>query len=685
MFEGFKIGRIISQIVGAPDQDNSAIVQSLREYGGEGLMALVEAYKANKILFSDFEKYLEILYDREMLDPYISLLGDTKEQLRSKVLTIIQSKSGIGALAQAIDRMKDADVSMRRGIAALIRAIGSPMAIEKLIPYLSSDDRDLKNHAMNLIGDLGGARATIHLMPLLKSSDWWVRKRAVEAICKIKDPSSADPLIELLITEKDPKIKITIIQTLGQLGGHKAARVILPSITDSDMIVRQMVVEALENLADETIVPEIINFMRDAEVNVRRAGVEVLSKLKNAKGSETLLKCIQDSDWWVREIATDALAVMNVPGVSFKVIELFGVPDENIRRAAIEYFVRVPDIQAFDPLVGMLKDADWWVREKAVVALGKLKDERAIPHILLLSDDHDVRWVVPAALGDIGGGKAVEYLSDFLDDPERNVRMEALKALGRINDKSCLPLIKATIKDSDAEIRDTALEIIKEMTGHAVKANQIIAEQERSKWTGGSTIFTSPIMGNVRVLREAILVLDLANSTDIGSKYGDDFAFKLTNRLVELTKPVASKYRVKFTKSTGDGYLMTFSEIKHAMMFAKEILLTIRMSNASVPPQERIDIRIAVNTGETRVDDKGDRLGTAVNMTFRVEGVKPAGIIPENGCMKPEELPLLNRILMTEAVNKEITKEGEFASRLVGLFELKGITGQHRLYMLTID
>ncbi|MBI5179274.1 MAG: HEAT repeat domain-containing protein [Nitrospinae bacterium] len=684
MFEGFKISRLISQLTEV-GKDHAETLKSLREYGEDGLKALVDAFKANKILFADLDKYLASLYDKEMLDGYITLLGDSKEQLRTRAREIIQQKTGPGAVARLVERLKDADATCRRGIAELLRALASPSVAEKLIPYLSEEDKDLKSVSMGLIADVGGAKASAFLLPLLKSPDWWVRKKAVEAICRIKDPASIDALVDLLSLEKDPKIKITVIQTLGQVGNVRAARVILPSITDNDMIVRQAVVEALENIADETIVPEIINFMRDAEVNVRRAGVEILSKLKNVKGSETLIRCIQDADWWVREIATDALAVMNVPGVAARVIELFATPDENVRRAAIEYFVRVPDKAAFEPLLGMLNDKDWWVREKAVVALGKMKDERAIEHILPLADDHDVRWTVPAALGEIGGEKAISYLADFLDDPERTVRLEALKALGRAQEKATLPLIKACVKDSDAEMRDTALDIIKQMTGHAVKANQIIAEQERSKWTGGSTIFTSPLVGNVKVLKEAILVLDLANSTDIGSKYGDDFAFKLTNRLVELTKPIASKYRVKFTKSTGDGYLMTFNEVKNAVNFAKEILLTMRRTNETLPPQERIDIRIAINQGETRVDDKGDRLGTAVNMTFRVEGVKAAGMKPADGGMKPEELPLVNRVVLTESVNTDITKEAGFVTRLIGFFELKGIQGQHRLFLMNTD
>ncbi len=685
MFDSFKIKRLVSQILSSPGQDTSPYVRSLRAYGEEGLNALVDTYVARKITDADFERNFSAFYDRDQMELFIGLLGHPKELVRSLARGILEKKALSAAVPRLVERLKEKNAMLRRGIADLLKKIGSPAALDKLISYLQEDDKELKGIVIGLIADLGGSQAAGYLMPLMSSPDWWLRKKAVDAICRIKDSASIGPLVDLLKAERDPKIKVTIIQTLGQIGNTNAARAILSSIADNDLVVRQMVVEALENIADESLVPEIINSMRDADVNVRRAGVEILSKMKTVDSAETLIRCVQDPDWWVREIAIDALALVNKPDVGARVRELFTNSDENVRRAAVEYFNRLPDPSTFDALAELLNDPDWWVREKAVSALGKLKDERAIDLVMALRNDYDVRWVVPQALGDIGGARAVEYLCDFMDDPERNVRMETLKSLQKINDKNTLSVIKATVKDSDADIRDLALQIIKDMTGHAVKANQIIAEQTREKWSGGSTIFTSPFLDSARVKVEAILVLDLANSTDIGAKYGDDFALRLTNRLVEETKPISTKHRARFTKSTGDGYLMAFNEISHAVNFAMDILDTLKKSNATHPPQERIDVRIAINVGETRIDDKGDRLGTAVNMTFRVEGVKPKDLIPDVGGMKPEEMPLLNRILVTEPVKQDLEKNGLVKTRFIGFFELKGIPGRHRIYQVTAD
>ena len=51
--------------------------------------------------------------------------------------------------------------------------------------------------------------------------------------------------------------------------------------------------------------------------------------------------------------------------------------------------------------------------------------------------------------------------------------------------------------------------------------------------------------------------------------------------------------------------------------------------------------------------------------------------------MTKEELPLVNRILVTENVLEEASQIDGVTARLVGLFELKGITGLHRIFLLT--
>ena len=96
-----------------------------------------------------------------------------------------------------------------------------------------------------------------------------------------------------------------------------------------------------------------------------------------------------------------------------------------------------------------------------------------------------------------------------------------------------------------------------------------------------------------------------------------------------------------------------------------------------------IELRFAINFGETRVDANEDRLGVATNMTFRVEGVKSKDLIEVDGGIKKEQMPDVNRILITENVVGEAAKIQGVETKLLGIFELKGISGLHRIYELS--
>lgn len=131
--------------------------------------------------------------------------------------------------------------------------------------------------------------------------------------------------------------------------------------------------------------------------------------------------------------------------------------DENLRRCAVEYFKSVPNKAAFKHLVALLKDEDWWVREKAIMALGKLKDEKAIASILSMTDDEEVRWIVPGALADIGGDEVIEHLKGFLLDKNRRYKLETIRALEKLKADSAVPNLKECLKDENEDVRSEAV------------------------------------------------------------------------------------------------------------------------------------------------------------------------------------------------------------------------------------
>ena len=71
-------------------------------------------------------------------------------------------------------------------------------------------------------------------------------------------------------------------------------------------------------------------------------------------------------------------------------------------------------------------------------------------------------------------------------------------------------------------------------------------------------------MKGPRQLVEAIVVLDLCDSTVMANRYGDAFALQLKEAIRTLVRPVLADKGVAFLKGTGDGFLATFPDLHKA-------------------------------------------------------------------------------------------------------------------------
>ena len=77
-----------------------------------------------------------------------------------------------------------------------------------------------------------------------------------------------------------------------------------------------------------------------------------------------------------------------------------------------------------------------------------------------------------------------------------------------------------------------------------------------------------------------------------------------------------------------------------------------------------------------------DRHGTNINIPFRVEGLKVDGLVVVKDGISREDFTLIDRILITEAFYNSVVKTGSYNIRYLGLFELRNITGMHKIYQV---
>ncbi|MBF0319409.1 MAG: HEAT repeat domain-containing protein [Nitrospirae bacterium] len=682
MFEGSKIKKLIAQLNEAKTE--SAQTQAATElltYGRSAYTRVIDAFRNRKLHQPRAKLILFKLCDASYLQDVLQLIGEPYEEIRRTAKELILKVYRESAAQPLLDYLKSPDSNYRMAAADLLCTLKSHACVPKLTTMFSESDSELKKHIIRILGETGGPGVSRLLVTALADNSLSLRIQAVRALAVLKDPESVTPLTQLL-TEEDTLLKRALLDALAAIADKRAAPMVLNLLKDIDLVIRQKATECVIQLADATIVPDVIKLMRDKDVNVRRCAVDVLNNLRDPATADTLVNAMKDSDWWVRQIATDALAEVKGENiVKFFIAMLKDSSDVNIRRCAVEFFNKVADATALAPLIGALKDADWWVREKAVTALGALKDKRAIAALSGVLGDSEIKWVIPSALASIGGPEVVQPLLSLLSDNEKRVRVGAIKAIGKLKNPETVSQLKEMLEDKEDEVRQEAVNALKDITGRVFKPGDGKNQQQQQQEPALKTMM-GYVLPEGSIQTEAILVLDLCNSTGIANKYGDQFALNLTKKLTDTARPIATKEGCRFIKSTGDGFLITFPKVPNAVRFSFTLMKEIAVHNKTVDESAEIQLRFAINQGETRIDAKGDRLGVATNMTFRVEGVKGENLISLEGGMKKEELPLVNRVLVTENAVEEAAKMEGIKTRLVGLFELKGISGLHRIYLV---
>jgi HEAT repeat protein/class 3 adenylate cyclase len=653
------------------------ILLELKQAETYSIQFVIEAFQKRQLLPAKAKVLLENLCDNSSVNDIVALIGDSNDEVRRVAKELIVSKWRKPSIPLLIDQLVGSSFHLSINATELLSIFKDPSCVTKLISMFNGADVSGRINIIKIVTKIGCDKSKKLIMSALYDESTDVCMASVKSLGIMKAPESVSLLIEK-IYESDFRMKKLAMDSLIGIGDKRAAPSMVELLKDKEMIIRQKATEFLIDFAGSDIVPGIIDLLSSEDVNVRRCVVEVLNNMKDPETCNSLMIALKDSDWWVRQIATQSLVSIKGDNVVKGFRELLKDPDENIRRCAVEFFNEVPNETSFDYLIELLEDKDWWIREKTVTALGKLKDKRAIIPIAGMINDEDIKTAIPTALADIGGPEAINPLKEFLLDSSIRVRVETIKALNKLKTPETISDIKECLKDPAKEVRAEAVHALKALTGKTYKAKETQTLQSKT-----NVSVSRVVAKESDILTEAIVVIDLCNSTNIASTYGDNYSLNLMKALTKAVDSVGKKERFQFSKGTGDGFLLTFPKVSNSIRFAFGLLRIINNHNKKNKESTQINIRIAINFGETRVNGTGDRLGTAVNITFRVEGANSKDLIPADNGMAKEEMPLENYIFVTETVEKQTQNTKGLISKLVGLFELKGITGLHRIYQIS--
>lgn len=239
--------------------------------------------------------------------------------------------------------------------------------------------------------------------------------------------------VERLLDQEEAASSDDVERLIRQGRAAELTEAALARIGSGDAYRRERALDRLEQVSDPApLLPLLVEALRDAHrVERRNAARSALARLASAgRVSETLADlAARDPDRDVRILAATALGESDRARAGLEaLLQATEDPDVAVAAAAVESLGSMGDPRALDRLAELAAGDDPWLRSAAVVALGALEHEAALPVLVQALADPISSEPAARALERLGDVRTLDAVRPLLDHDHPRVRRHALDA-----------------------------------------------------------------------------------------------------------------------------------------------------------------------------------------------------------------------------------------------------------------
>lgn len=326
------------------------------------------------------------------------------------------------------------DVTKRERAAQELIRMGAD-SVPPLIEALQTKDQNLLPYYQQILARIPSA--TPSLIKTLGSAHPVIRGRVAEVFAINRDRSAVPALLEALGGEYFT-VRSRAALALGKIGDVRAIQPLIGLLKDPEDEVRIAACLALGFFKEPSTFDDITNvLLDDPKIEVRQAAAKALGNTGHPAALPYLMEALHDPFWWYeREYAAGDLLTS---------IEKMG-------------------LAAVDPLIQALRDKEGTVRKFAASLLGRLGDPRAMEPLGMALYDlhHEVGKVAAESLARFGV-PSLEILVEALSHPEMWIRIHAINALSKIEDRRVTPILLQMLNDPEREVKKQVIQSLGEL------------------------------------------------------------------------------------------------------------------------------------------------------------------------------------------------------------------------------
>jgi serine/threonine-protein kinase len=482
---GFRADQLVNQLVAEQKPDSPSakkLVDRIKKIGPKVIPKAIDALalsdKSHTMVFVDI---LSSLADDKSLELYKEGLADGNERVVSGTSWALSSSTNYNA-NNLLPFFDDPEVS-KPALIEVLRVHKQDLSVHELLQRAYESDPKESAALFKIIEDTIRPEMVSDLISRLGGRDPVIKVHIINLITRFDRPE-VNQALETQLRDASKMVRSAALTALATRGDAINIAAVARLLQDPDIDVQNKAVDMMVQLKHPDTVMYLTDALKDESEYARRSAVEVLNEIGTKDSVKELFNVLKDDDWWVRSRAGDALAEIGGPKVVSAVVQLIKDEDEEIRRTAIEILNATRDETAVDHLIKATHDSDWWVKERAVDALTKIGSPKAVPRLEeMLGQNPKTDTVIVRALGKLGSHKHVAQIVPLLNSPERDVQVEAIRALSQLADATHADTIRSVllkIKQADEPtIINSADKALKDLDARF--SESVLAENERAE------------------------------------------------------------------------------------------------------------------------------------------------------------------------------------------------------------
>ncbi len=475
---------------------------------------------------SDMARYaLERIAGEAVNEALLDALGKAEGLPKVGIINTLGMRRDRKAVAQLAELINSGDAQVASAAVGALGHIADPEAAKALAQAKGKAAGELKNQVLDaylkcadeyMSHGEGPQALAIYKELYAPSEPAPIRAAALAGVVKTSGDKSLEVVVDAL-KGSDAQMQMIAISLAREVKGGDVGRTLSGQLGNLQPAAQVQLISALGDIGDSAALPAVAVQTKSDNQAVRIAALDAIKNLGNESTVGMLAQAAAEARGEEQQAARQSLYQLKGDKVDAVIVESIPAADE---AAKVELITAVDErkiTSAKDTLLKTAKDESARVRVESIKVLKSIAGENDLPALVGLvvsaqgdSERREAETTVVAVSQQTkpgAGAKAVLAAMENAKDVQSRGAM--LSVLGKIGDTSTLPALRASLKDSNAEIQAAGIRALSEWP-NAEPASDLLNIAETSPNTTHKVL---ALRGYVGLIAKGA---DISNSDKVG-------------------------------------------------------------------------------------------------------------------------------------------------------------------------